>query len=399
MRRFTWRLFKITICLIFICLALTGSLLASDQKKRQPRGVWVSCFSERRVLYSKEAVSELVDFCKETGINEIYLQLYRAGQAYYDSQIADRSKYEELLSVAGMDTIDFLLNEANKSGIKTFAWINVLSLAQNKQAHILAKFGASVLTRDQYLRPSGRDEDPDESDRYYLRDSQLFLEPGDSRVVDYMLSIVNEVLQRYPAIAGVHLDYIRYPYAVPYSPGSRFIPYGLAYGYGQENLTRFRQETGLDPLNMRGNADNFLTWDNWRRQQVTALVERVSGLIKNKSRRFLVSCAVLAQPGQAYSIAFQDWPLWLERGIVDYVVLMNYTPDNRLFKETTSSALSHRGKGQVYVGIGAFLMKDRQEALLEQYRIISDLDPDGIVFFSYDDISDKKEMISITLSR
>jgi len=85
-------------------------------------------------------------------------------------------------------------------------------------------------------------------------------------------------------------------------------------------------------------------------------------------------------------VAFQDWPLWLEKEIVDYVVLMNYTRDDRLAKETVRSALAHKGKGKIFVGIGAFLLKNDPEIFLRQYAIIASLNPDGIVLFSYDEV-------------
>lgn len=227
-------------------------------KEEPRRGVWISSFSERKVLYSKEAGLELIQFCKREKINEVYLQFYRAGQAYYKD--------------LGIDTISFLLKEARKNNIKIFAWVNVLSLSKNKQADIIIKFGDSILTRDQYLRPSMRTEKVNESDKYYLRDDQLFLEPGDPRVTEYIASIVNEIITSYPAINGIHLDYIRYPYPVPYLPRSNFNKYGLTYGYGEKNIARFKERTGLDPLVMKDEGDNFLRWDNWKREQVTAFL-------------------------------------------------------------------------------------------------------------------------------
>jgi uncharacterized lipoprotein YddW (UPF0748 family) len=350
------------------------------------RGVWITCFSEKRVLYSQRAISELINFCRQAQINEIYLQIYRAGKAYYDSRICQRSDYEEMVKVAGTDTIDLLLKEAIKNNIKVFAWINVLSLAANKKADILTKFGNTTLTKDQYLRPSMRTMRKNKYDKYYLRDKQLFLEPGDLRVRQYILAIVSEIITRYPSLSGIHLDYIRYPHPVPYLPSSKFNKYGLTYGYGEENVARFEKEKGLNPLTMKDEKDNYLLWDNWKRDQITVLVESISTLLRSGQKRLLFSCAVIPSPEKAYLIAFQDWSFWLEKGIVDYVVIMNYTRDNRLAKEIVKSALAHRGKGMVYIGMGAFLMKNEPELFFEQYKIISELAPDGIVFFSYDDI-------------
>ncbi len=357
-----------------------------NKKQLMPRGVWVTVFSKNGVLYSTQAVDELVDYCKKNGINEIYLQIYRAGEAYYDSQIAGREKYSAMVASAGDDTIDHILSEAHKNNIKVFAWVNVLSLAQNKHAPIIKKHGDGVLTRDQNRRASIRTDGIDHSDKFYLRDDQLFLEPGDERVVEWNLSVVDEVIGRYPEFNGIHLDYIRYPYPVPSIPDGRFLKFGVTYGYGERNVSRFTKAHGLDPV--KGDVyknDLALKWDDWKRGQVTRLVDRISLLVREKARHWEISCAVIPAQERAYSYAFQDWPLWLEKGAVDHVVLMNYTRDERLSASLLRGALAFRGKGKVYAGVGVFLLKDAPA--LERFQgIVNEAGPDGVVFFSYDEI-------------
>lgn len=373
--------------IILLSFFLLHDYVYSQDTPHIRKGIWVSTFSEKKVLYSKKNALELIKFCKRENIDDIYLQLFRSGQAYYDSKIIDRAGYEKILQSAGVDTIDFLLKEAKRANIKVFAWINALSLSKNKNADIIKKYGEGVLTKDQYLRPSMRTESINESDKYYLRDDQLFLEPGDLKVVDYILSIINEIIKRYPLMSGIHLDYIRYPYPVPYLPRSSFNKYGLTYGYGEKNAELFRKTKGLDPFTMKDEKDNFLTWDDWKRDRVTELVKRIRDNVKSASKDLLLSCAVIPSLDTAYIAAFQDWSLWLEDGYVDYVVLMNYTKNNRLTKEIVISALAHRGKGKVFIGIGAFLMEDNPELFSSQYKIIEGLAPDGIVFFSYDELT------------
>ncbi len=348
-------------------------------------GVWVSVFSSRKVLYSKEAVLELIAACKRLGINEIYLQVFQSGRAYYDTHMMDAAKYRQMYQSAGIDPVDFLLQEAHKDNIRVFAWINLLSLGQNAQADIIGKFGRDVLTRDQYGRPSGH-KNQNVSDEYYLREDQLFLEPGDSRVAKFLVDAVSEVVKRYPSFAGVHLDYIRYPMTVPFTPGSRFSRYGLHYGYGRKNVERFKDSSGRDPLKGLSGDRDFEAWDGWRRQQVTNLVSQISRAVKQISPQMLVSAAVIPYSERAYASMFQDWPLWLEEKDVDYVVLMSYAKDTRLIKETVRSALAHRSQGKVYAGVGLFQMKDDPSIIAGQIGMLREIKPDGIVFFAYDDL-------------
>ena len=67
---------------------------------------------------------------------------------------------------------------------------------------------------------------------------------------------------------------------------------------------------------------------------------------------------------------------------------MNYTRDDRLAEATIKSALAHSGKGKIFVGIGAFLLKNDPEMFLRQYAIVAGFKPDGIVLFSYDEVPD-----------
>jgi uncharacterized lipoprotein YddW (UPF0748 family) len=377
---------RIITTLLFIFLSCGAAFCQEPGAMR--KGAWVTVFSKERVLYSQDAVIKLVNLCKSAGINEIYLQVYQSGRAYYDTKIADRTKYEDILQVAGQDPLDLLLREAGKNNIKVFAWVNILSLGQNARADIVNAFGEDIFTADQYLRPSGRSKS-NESDKYLLREDQIFLEPGDQRVAKYLISIVEEIAGRYPLLSGIHLDYLRYPMTVPFMPGARFMNYGLSYGYGKANMERFREWTGLEPLKGLKSDKDYAKWDDWRRKQLTSLARRIAKRLKEKSANFLVSAAVIPSAERAYTSMFQDWPYWLEDGILDYVVLMNYTLDNQLFKEITRSSLAQRQKGKVFVGIGLHLMRDDPEIFLEQYKVVKGLSADGVALFSYDDLDAK----------
>jgi uncharacterized lipoprotein YddW (UPF0748 family) len=383
---------KILLIVLFGFLCVINPAKAQDEpapvQKKIPRGVWVSVFSGKKALYSEAGVEDLIAQCKKAKIDEIYLQIFQSGNAYYDSRMGDKTKYDQMVSSAGLDTLDLLLREASQNNIKVFAWVNVLGLGNNDKADILNKYGNSILTRDQHQRLS-KVSGVSELDKYYLREDMIFLEPGDPRVTAYILSIINEIINRYPLFSGIHLDYIRYPSPVPFVPGSRFNKVGLTYGYGTANVERFREKTGINTLETLNNEDEYLAWDNWKRQQVTDLVRKISSLVKVKSPDLMVSCAVIPVVERAYNNAFQDWSSWLEEGIIDYAVLMSYSKDNQFVKETVKSGLGHRGQGKIYIGIGAFLMKNNPDLFSNQFHLICELAPDGIIIFSVDDLTDQ----------
>jgi uncharacterized lipoprotein YddW (UPF0748 family) len=385
--------FKLQAMILFFCLGLIIPAQAQEEQAQErqsrPRGIWVSVFAAQKPLYSEKGVADLIAQCKKAKISEIYLQIFQSGNAYYDSKTCDKTKYDQMVAAAGLDTLDLLLRQAGENQIKVFAWVNILGLGKNDKADILNKYGKSILTRDQHQRLSKVIGNSDELDKYYLREDMFFLEPGDSKVSRYMLTVINEIINRYPLFSGIHLDYLRYPSPVPFAPGSRFNKFGLTYGYGEANVERFRQETGINTLDTLNNEDEYLAWDNWKRQQTSDLLRKIYNLVKVKSPDLAVSCAVIPIVERAYHNAFQDWSAWLEEGIVDYVVLMSYSKDSQFVKETVKSALAHRGGGKVYIGIGAFLMKNNPDLFANQFRLISALSPDGVVIYSIDDLSDQ----------
>ncbi len=386
-------IFFLFFLLLWCAVSLCPQNASDAASGKEPRlGVWITVFTPEKVLFSKASADRLIGRCRTSGIDHIYLQVYRADKAYYDSDITDRSAYEKMLKEAGGDNIKYLIREAHKSGIKVYAWLNLLSISQNSGANILKKYGNQVLTRDQHGRTSLRKGDKDKLDKYYIRENQLFLEPGDERVRSYLASIAAEIMKKYPDLDGLHLDYVRYPAVVPFSPGSRFISHGLGYGYVKTNLDNFKKNTGLNARTMEGSRDNYRKWDDWHRDQVTTLVKDISGRVKALSPSAEISCTIVPSIERTHLVTFQDWTEWLREGYVDYVTVMNYTDDTKLLELNSGSMLLPEVEEKVYIGVGAYLLKKKTAVLKEQLSYLIELSPAGIVIFSYDDIADNEEL-------
>lgn len=352
------------------------------------KGLWITCLGDKTVFSGPTAMEKAVSFAQESGFNTLFVQVYRGDKAWFDSENADASPFRQSKSRFGADPLQRLIEQAHAAGLQVHAWINVLTLSQNTEAPLLKKYGEEILTKDQHGRSALKTKPAEPLDNYYDRENQLFLEPGDPRVKEYIVRIVSELSAKYPALDGIHLDYIRYPAAVPYIPGSRFNPVGLSYGYGEQNVARFKQATGIDPKRVDWNVRDSLVWDNWKRQQVTDLFRVVATEARAHHPTIRISCAVIPALDRAYHAAGQDWVRWIEEDIVDFIVLMNYAVDSRWVNLASRSALGAVGnREKVAIGLGAHLLGKKPELLREQMRQTLVFGPGGVILFDYDSVA------------
>ena len=362
-------------------------------EENAPRlGVWITVFSPEEVLHSKENTDRLIDVCAASDVTDIYLQVYRADKAYYNSDITDRTPFESILTSSGEDLIPYLIKKAAASSIKVHAWVNLLSLAQNTNANILKKYGNEVLTFDQHGKPSMPLDKEDKLTPGFIYEDQLFLEPGDWRVRDYLAGIVEEIITRYPGLSGVHLDYIRYPSVVPFIPGARFTSHGVSYGYNKMSLLNFKKASDLDADTMDMSRENSMLWDNWRRDQVTKMVSYLSDCIRDISPELEISATVIPSLERTYLVTFQDWTSWLRSGLVDNVVVMNYTDDTPLMELRSQGVMILGLENKVQMGVGAYLLKDKPGVLKEQLEYARNLPSGGVILFSYDELANNEDL-------
>lgn len=368
----------------FLC-----SILSTTERENLQLGVWISVFSSGNVLASKTGADNLIDFCSENGITDVYLQIYRSDKAYYDSKILPRETYTQLKESFGEDPIDYIIDLANSRGLRVHLWINALSLAQNKNAYILEKYGDTVLTFDQHGR-TPHVEKEDYLDNYYIREKQLFLEPGNEKVINHVVRIAEEITLRYPDSYGLQLDYIRYPMAVPFIPGSRFTQHGLSYGYNEENIKSFLNKTGIDASAMDLTRKKTKAWDDHRRDNVTHLIREISRVIDRDN--FKLSCTTVPSIEKSYMVTLQDWTTWLKEELVDEVIFMNYTDDSHLAELYAKSLSIEKFLPRLVMGLGPYLFDDDAKTLKKQIDASIEAGFEKIAFFAYDHLLEEQQM-------
>ncbi len=307
------------------------------------RGLFVSLIQDPPTLSSREAMVALVAFAKKARFRVLFVQIYRANQAWFPSKVGDVAAYEAAVKSLGEDPFAFLIREAHREGIEVHAWLNMLTLSTNENAPLLKKYGPGILTRNLEEKKTLAD---------YKIDNQYFLEPGDVRVRRELSSLVGEIVQAYPGMDGVQFDYIRYPDSHP------------RYGYTESNMARFKKATGRRTI-----EEESKVWKDWKRAQVTELLKLLVQTVRTIRPRLQISSTGCMSYTRALYEAFQDWPSWVNAGLVDFVTVMNYSADPEEYERWNSLVRSKvTDLHKLNFGVGAYKLLRSPGIFTKEFR-------------------------------
>lgn len=183
-----------------------------------------------------------------------------------------------------------------------------------------------------------------------------------------------EIAAKYD-VDGVHFDYIRYPDSQAcFCTGCK---------------ERFEKVLGkkVDGWPQAVMKDEKLraAWLDFRRAQITKVVAGVHEKVKAKKPNVKISAAVFPNyPSDRDSIG-QDWKLWCEKGYVDFVCPMDYTPSNAQFENQVKLQKEWAGKVPCYPGIGLSLWTDPDPIcrLIDQIEVTRKMKTGGFTVFNY----------------
>jgi len=181
-----------------------------------------------------------------------------------------------------------------------------------------------------------------------------------------------EVATAYP-VDGIHFDYIRYPDRDGcFCPGCR---------------DRFEAAIGAKvadwPADVRRDAALEAKWLQWRRDNITRLVAATSEAVRKARPKCSISAAVFSNWPVDRDNVGQDWKLWCERGYVDFVCPMDYTPYEGEFEGLVARQVQWAGKVPCYPGIGLSTWPSQTDIckLIDQISITRRLGTRGFTIF------------------
>lgn len=313
---------KTAVCLLLLFVSLAFATAAETYQPvsvvppappREFRGVWIATVANKdwpsapglSVAQQKAELISLLDTAARLKLNAIVFQVRPACDAMYASSLEPWSEY--LTGVQGRapqpyyDPLAFAIEEAHRRGMELHAWFNPFRARFSPLSPPAPNFVAR--THPEWVHRYG---------------DQLWLDPGEPAVRDYVLRVIMDVVRRYD-VDGVQFDDYFYPYPVNSGRGTP-IPFP-----DDASWRTYGERSGLSR-------------DDWRRRNVDELIESVYRNIKAVKPwvKFGVSPFGIWRPGyppqvrgfNAYAELYADSRLWLANGWVDYLSPQLYWPIN-----------------------------------------------------------------------
>ena len=286
------------------------------------RAMWVSYLEWQQVDFSTPEtfsgdIAVILDNIRNLGATVVLAQVRPFGDALYPSSYYPFSHLctGQQGRDPGYDPLALLVQAAHDRGLALEAWVNPYRI----QAGLTpALCGASPAK----LHP----------DWVKYTDTGAYLDPANTAVRQYIADAVGELCANYD-VDGIHFDDYFYPTTDPAFDAADYAASGTA-----------------------------LTRDDWRRENVNALVELCHATARRYGVRFGV--APVGDPEQNYALQYSDAARWLRQGTVDYLMPQLYWGQEYVKDGDTSHSLARlagawaalpRAAGvRLYAGLGAY---------------------------------------------
>ncbi len=295
---------KFRLAAIMAMLLAVTAGCAYSAVKPEFRGVQVHTWIPG--MLSAQEIDDTIKWTKSCNMNVIMFQARKVGDAYYNSAYEPRAA--NIKGDKDFDPIGYAVKKSHENGIQVWAWVNVYRVWGGGKApypnHI-------TNTHPEWLNKTIDGKSNSSGDGQ-------FLDPGIPEVRDYTVKIIGDILSKYD-VDGIMLDFVRYP--------------GRDWGYSDIAVSRFNKA-----YNRTGKPDpKDLTWARWRREQVTQMVRDIKKEIDRQKPYVTFSAATIPwgpcptswNKTDAYTATFQDWRLWMEQGLLDVNMPMNYKNPTR----------------------------------------------------------------------
>ena len=295
----------------------------------QYRAMWISYLDWHLVDFSSQSSFEtsfdaVLEQCQTMGLNTIIAQVRPFGDALYASELFP---WSHLCTGTrgqnpGFDPLDCMVRLCHDRGLSLEAWLNPYRLRLNQNTPPqLAEGEVSQLHPEWCVEASGG----------------LYLNPAEPAAADYVVQGVTELLEHY-AVDGIHFDDYFYPTTEEWIDAAQYAASG-----------------------------NGMPLADWRRANVTVLVQKTHDAIKAKDPTLRFGISPQGNPDNNFQQQYSDVSAWIsgEQPLVDYICPQLYWgygyqlkngSDRFAYENITAEWLAMPRSEQcaLYFGLGTF---------------------------------------------
>lgn len=349
------------------------------------RGVWLSYFEMSDLLKGKSEaqfralVADRFGKVRDAHLNAVIVHVRPSSDAFYRSEIFPWSMYITGTQGKdpGFDPMQIMIETAHADGLEFHAWINPYRVGKVSNLSSFADTNPAKI----WLT----DGDPDNDRRVRKAGSGYYYNPAIPAVRKLIIDGVREIVEHYD-VDAIHFDDYFYP--------------TTDKGFDDEEYAAYRAEAGGAALSL----------DNWRREQVNALVRGVYAAVKAADERVRFGISPGARLSVNRDSLYADCALWMrEDGYLDYICPQLYfgfehpteaVQFDRLIEDW--SALAVNDKVALYLGLASYKIGakdagstewiDNDDVLRREIEFSRTyVGVDGFAFYSYSSLFGTKD--------
>ena len=351
---------------------------SAESKAVSARAVW-----HRPIENTYDEIEANISMYKEIGINLIFVETLYNGYSAFKSDIEEFPYHKNLAltyTKGGADPVvynDYLsafVALCKEYGIEVHAWVENFYVGIDPLAKVVTMHPDWIMYND---------------DGTYLQRNEgglyIFIDPAKKKVQDTLIAYYNDLFEKNPDVAGLNLDYIRYPvssreedtgFTMDAMKGFYEGVMGKTFTANQSSSREkmYNKFTQLfDKQYLLGGQEeadaNYQKWVDYRMGLITGYVKRIKTEIKDE-RGIILSTSVFASLQESTNAKKQDWQTWYLNGWIDLATPMAYyTNSTDVLKRVNdmilmggNNCLYYTGIASSYSGLPAWQNKEHIEA-------------------------------------
>ncbi|CAN5133958.1 hypothetical protein BH11ACT1_BH11ACT1_08580 [soil metagenome] len=277
--------------------ALTAGQLTMESSAVETRAVW-----HRPSEDTPADVENTVAAMAGAGFNQLYLESFWGGRTIYPSNLAEQNSH-----FVGWDPLAAYVDACKRHGISLHLWMHTFYVGTadgdgSGSGNPVAQQHPDWLVVDK----AGRDTSVTEPGYY-------FIDPAVTAARTWLLDLFSQAVTRYD-VAGLQLDYIRYP-----KQGAD----DTTTSYNAVSRAAFKETHGVDPASLTPSDPEYKVWQDWETTQVTSFVKDVRAKVPTST--ILSSALETADNAADVANFHQDFATWVTDGLLQTVAPEVYT--------------------------------------------------------------------------